>query len=447
MSEDHDLTIAPIPKLIAHIAWPVCIGFFFNTMFNVVDTYFGGKISTSALAAMSLSFPVFFLIIIFDSGISTGTTAVIANAVGAKEDTKKYAAQSISFGLIVSCLVTLGGLLFAPSLFRLLGASGEYLELALQYINVIFYGAIFFLMISVFNSMLQARGDTRTYRNFLIAGFFLNIILDPWLLYGGLGVPAMGLRGVALATVIIQLLGMVYIFKKTLKTGLVSKDTFKNLWPEKKAFMEIVKQAVPASLNLVTIGVGIFVITYFISQFGENAVAAYGIATRVEQISLLPTIGITIACLSIIGQNNGAKKFDRIKETLKTCLRYGLSVMAVGSVLTFIFSKLIMEFFTKDQNVVAIGAHYLKIAPFIFFAYTILFITISALQGMKKPMYAVWIGIYRQILAPVAVFWILINIFGIGIDAVWWGVFGITWSAAIITAFYAKHVMKKLPVN
>lgn len=447
MIEHKDLTTEPIPKLIKQIALPVCIGFFFNTMFNVVDTYFGGQISTVALAAMSLSFPVFFLIIIFDSGISTGTTAVIANALGAKEDAQKYAAQSISFGLIVSCIVTLTGLLLAPSLFMLLGASGEYLSLALQYMDVIFCGAVFFLMISVFNSLLQARGDTRTYRNFLIAGFCLNVILDPWFLYGGLGVPALGLRGVALATVVIEFLGMIYIFNRTLKTGLVSKDTFKNLWPEKKAFMEIVKQAIPASLNLVTIGVGIFVITYFISRFGENAVAAYGIATRVEQISLLPTIGITIACLTIIGQNNGAKKFDRVKTTLKTCLRYGLSIMAIGSLLTYVFSELIMEFFTGNPDVIAIGAHYLKIAPFIFFAYTILFITISALQGMKKPMYAVWIGVYRQILVPIALFWILINILGVGIDAVWWGVFGITWSAAIITGFYAKYVFQRLPAN
>jgi putative MATE family efflux protein len=443
---DHDLTVGPIPKLIKQISIPICIGFFFNTMFNVVDTYFGGQISTTALAALSLTFPVYFLLIIFDSGISTGTTAVIANALGAKdfEGAKKYAAQSISFALIVSVIVTILGLSLAPSLLKILGAQGEYLSLALQFIDVIFWGSIFFLLISVFNSLLQARGDTKTLRNFLIAGFVLNVILDPWLLYGGLGVPALGLRGVALATVIVQIIGSIYILFRARQTGLISKQTFRELWPEKKAFMEIVKQAVPASLNLLTIGVGLFVITYFIAIFGQSAVAAYGIATRVEQIVLLPTIGLTIACLSIIGQNNGAKNYTRIRETLFTCIRYGLIIMAIGTVLVFVLAKYIMLFFTKDMAVVTIGTQYLHIAAFIFLAYAILFITVSALQGMKRPMYAVWIGIYRQILAPIIIFYVLVRVFHLGLYGVWWGIFAVTWSAAIITAFYGRSVVHKL---
>src|SRR6476661_7979547 len=119
-----DLTEAPVQGLIRKMALPASIGFFFNTMYNVVDTYFGGKISTEALAALSLSFPVFFLIIIFDSGTSTGTTAVLANALGAGEydKAKKYAAQSLSFAFILAMVVTIVGLIFSPSIFRLLGA-------------------------------------------------------------------------------------------------------------------------------------------------------------------------------------------------------------------------------------------------------------------------------------------------------------------------------------
>jgi len=446
---DNNLTEAPVKDLIKKIALPVSIGFFFNTMYNVLDTYFGGKISTEALSALSLSFPVFFLIIIFDSGTSTGTTSLLANTLGEKdfEKAKKYSAQAISFGLAVSVIITVLGLYLSPSIFKLLGAKGEYLDISLTFMNTIFYGSVFFMMISVLNSTLQASGDTRTYRNFLIMGFFLNLIFDPWFLYGGLGIPSMGIRGIALATVAVEFIGCIYIIFRSKKTGLISMETFKYLKPELEAWKSIASQAIPASMNMATIGVGIFVITYFISNFGENAVAAYGIATRIEQIALLPTIGLTIAALSIIGQNNGAKKYERIKETLRLCLRYGVTIMFVGACLLFFAKEKLMSAFTNDPDVINIGSHYLTFACIIFLAYPLLFITVSALQGMKKPMYAVWIGLYRQILAPILIFSVLTKIFNWGIDGIWWGIFGITWSAAIITVLYGRFILKKLPAN
>lgn len=445
---DLNLTTAPIKGLIRKMAIPVAIGFFFNTMFNVVDTYFGGQISTQALAALSLSFPVFFLIIIFDSGTSTGMTALLANIIGEGNTAKvkEYVGQVISFGIIISIILTAGGLLLAPSMFRLLGAQGEYLAIALSFMNVIFYGSVFFMMISVINSILQATGNTTTYRNFLIGGFVLNCILDPWFLYGGFGIPAMSFPGIALATVTVEFIGCIYIFIKAKRTGLITKETLDHLVPKWNAMKEIMKQALPASLNLATIGVGIFVITYFISHFGQSAVAAYGIATRIEQIILLPTIGITIAALSIIGQNNGASKMDRVKDAYKLCLRYGVMVMAFGAIIMFLVRYPLIAFFTKDAGVIAIGTNYLAIASLISVAYALLFISVSALQGIKRPMYAVWIGLYRQILAPIAIFYFLVKIFHLGIGGVWWGIFGITWSAAIVTVLYAEYVLSfKLP--
>lgn len=442
--QNHSLTEEPIKNLIKKIATPVAIGFFFNTMFNVVDTYFGGQISTQALAALSLSFPVFFLIVIFDAGISTGTTALLANIIGAQDMTKvkKYVGQVLSFGIIVSILLTILGLMLAPSIFKLLGAEGEYLTIALSYMNIIFWGSIFFMMISVTNSILQATGNTAPYRNFLIAGFFLNCILDPWFLYGGLGLPALGFPGIALATITTEFIGCIYIFYHAIQTGFITKETLEHLVPEWSAVKEILSQSVPASINLATIGVGIFIITYFISIFGQDAVAAYGIATRIEQISLLPTIGITIAALSIIGQNNGAKKYDRVHEAYRLCIRYGVIAMTIGAVLLFFVRKPLMALFTNNENVIAIGSHYLLFACFIFIAYALLFVSVSALQGIKRPMYAIWIGLYRQILAPFLVFYVCVEVFNWGINAIWWGILGITWSAAIITVVYAQTVLQ-----
>ena len=144
-----DLTSAPIPQLIRRLAIPAGTGFFFNTMFNVVDTWYGGQLSTTALAAMSLSFPVFFLILAFGSGVSTGATALIGNALGRKnhDEARLYLTQSLSFTLLHALFLTAAGLILAPQIFMLMGATGEYLAHALSYMNVIFAGSTFFSLI------------------------------------------------------------------------------------------------------------------------------------------------------------------------------------------------------------------------------------------------------------------------------------------------------------
>lgn len=442
---EHNLTEGSIKPLVRKIAIPAVVGFFFNTMYNVVDTYFGGKVSTEALAALSLSFPVFFLIIALSSGAATGVTALIANALGAKkiEEAKEYAGQAVSYGIFLSILLTVVGVAVSPAIFKLLGAEDTYLEISLSYMIPIFYGSIFFILIAVFNAMLQSVGNTWVNRNFLIAGFFLNCLLDPWLLYGGFGIPALGFPGIAWATIIVQIAGTIYIGYHATKTSFFSFSSLSIFKPNLKRWKEITAQVLPASLNMMTIGLGIFIITYFISTFGKDAVAAYGIATRIEQISLVPAIGLTIAAMTLIGQNNGAERFDRIQETIAVCMKYGLAIMTLGGVLVFAFSRPLMAFFTDNVAVIEIGAHYLKIASFIFWAYIILFTGTSALQGMKQPMYAVWVGLYRQILAPVAVFYLLTSYFAFGLNGIWWGIFLVTWSAAIFTYIYLQRAIKK----
>ncbi len=199
-----NLTQDPIPRLVRGIALPASIGYFFNTMFNFVDTYFAGQISTDALAALSLSFPVFFIVLAMGAGIGQGATALIANALGANdtERARVIFSQAIVFSIGAGAVLTIAGLAAAPSLFRQLGAEeAGYLDMSLEYMNVIIVGSVFFLLQSTLVSVLNAKGNTTVFRNTLIGGFIANCILDPWFMRGGLGVPAMGIAGLALATV------------------------------------------------------------------------------------------------------------------------------------------------------------------------------------------------------------------------------------------------------
>jgi putative MATE family efflux protein len=441
MPQQSPLTTEPIPELVRRIAVPASIGYFFNTMYNVVDTYFAGLVSTQALASLSLSLPVFFIIIAAGTGVSTGTTALIANALGAgnREEARLYAVQGISFGILTALALTVFGLLISPFLFGVLGAKGEYLSMVLDYMNTLFLGTVLFLVLYMFNAVLNGQGETKPFRNVLIAGFFLNIGLDPWFIYGGLGVPAMGVVGIALATLVAEAVGCVYLGYKVVHTGLVSRKDLANALPRLEPFKEIARQGLPASVNLLTVGMGIFVITYFVSLFGKEAVAAYGSAMRVEQIVLVPSIGLNVATLTLVAQNNGAQLFDRIKQTLRISLFYGAVLMGIGTVLVLAGAKVLMTFFTDDPSVIRIGATYLRIDALVFYAYVVLFVHVAALQGMKRPMYALWIGLYRQIVAPAILFWSLIHVFETGLTGIWWGIFSVTWSAALFTLFYARR--------
>ena len=447
MSEPNPLTTAPIPKLIRTIAIPACIGFFFNTMYNVVDTYFGGLHSTEALAALSLSFPVFFIFIAIGSGISGGLTALIANALGAgsREKASRYIAQGLSFGVIVSVFLTILGLSTAPFLFRILGATESYLSLALSYMNVIMYGTIGFIFVFFLNGFLSAIGNTKAYRNFLITGFFLNFIFNTWFMFGGLGVPALGLSGVALGTVVVQIIGIAYLGYKVREAHLIGKAlTWNDLKPDWSIYRDILAQGLPGSFGMMTVALGIFIITYFISIFGEGAVAAYGIATRIEQITLLPLIGLNIAVLTLIGQNYGAKRFDRVREVYRTALRYGAALSLIATVFLFAVAGPLMKVFTADATIILTGVIYLRIAAFVAAAYMILFMSDAAMRGMKRPLFFLWLGIARQIVLPALVFTVLIRYLHTGIIGIWWVIVAIAWSAALVALWFVRRILSHI---
>lgn len=441
-----DLTSGDVPALVLQLAVPASVGFFFSTMYNVVDTYFAGLLSTDAVAALSLSFPLFFLIISMGGGLSAGGTALMGTALGQKDQRKAalFAMQGISFSLLASVLVAVLGFIASPFLFRLLGAREEYLELSLAYMNPIFAGTAFFLLVQCFNSVLNARGDTRSFRNFLVLGFVLNCVLDPWFVFGGLGVPAMGVGGIALATVLVQAVGCVYMGRRACGTGLLALSSWRDLLPRAEPFKEIARQGLPASFNYFTIGLGIFVITYYVSLYGKEAVAAYGIGTRVVQIALLPAIGLNISTLALTAQNSGALLFQRVRQARSAALRYGAMAGGAGMLFVFVFAAPLMELFTKSAEVVDMGVTYLRIEGLALYGYVVLTVCVSMMQGLKRPMFGVWVGLARQIVAPVAVFHVLTRVLHVELFTIWWGIAAIVWSAALFALIYTGRKLRRL---
>ena len=439
-----DLTNDPIPGLIRKIAVPVTVGIFFDTMYGVVDTFFAGFISTEALAALSISSPVFFFILSLSFGISQGSTVLIANALGEKEHEKAHeiCVQSISFGCLFAAALTVIGLLIAPMLLRTLGATGEYYVIALDYMNLIICGSSFIVLQNVFNAGLRAEGDTKPIRNVLVAGFFLNCALDPWFMFGGFGVPAMGIKGLALATVIILFLGAVYLLHRLSRSRLWEGPFVAMLAPS-RTYLEIARQGFPASFNMVSLAFLWFVATFYISKFSTEGVAAYGIGIRIEVFFLIPLYGLSTALLSMTGQNNGANKPERIRETLNTTLKYGLIMVGVGGILLFFLANPLMTIFTDDPLVIKHGTTYLKIMAFALCARVIHFQTNSLLQGLKKPFPVVVICLFRHVLVPCLLGYFMAFQLGMRESGVWWSWFIVVWIAAIVSYFYGQHVLRQ----
>lgn len=437
-----NLTKDPIPKLIKQIAIPASVGMFFNTMYNVTDTYFAGLLSTEAIAALSLSFPIFFIIMAVGIGISQGVNALIANALGEnnKRKAKQYAKQSFTFAILLSIGLTIIGLLASPYLFQLLGAQGSYLDTSLEYMNIILIGTVFWLLTFVVNGILSAQGDTKTYRNALIAGAILNVGLNPLFMFTF----GLGIAGIAYATTLIVFLELLYLISVAIKTPVFNFRKRKEFMLKKNIVKEMLEQGIPATANMGMVALGIFIITYFISDFGQSAVAAYGISTRIEQIFLLPTIGLNMAALSLIGQNNGAKNIERVMESYKTLIKYGVYLMIGFGIVLYFTRNILLGIFTDDQQVILIGSQYLQIASFILFVYPILFVSTSTMLGLKKPIVSVWISIYRQIIGAALFFWLLAYVLGFGLYGIWIGVAITTVTSALFSVMYVIHLIKKI---
>ena len=436
----------PIIDLLKKIAIPASTGTLFQTLYNIVDTFFAGKISANALAAIAKSFPLYFIIIATGVGIVSASNALISNSLGAKDDrtASLYVAQSLLYSVFVSILVTIVGLSFSDDLLRFMGSDQETIRLATDYLDIIFFATFIFLTQISLNGALNAQGDTKSYRNVLIVSFFLNIGLNPLFIFGLGPIPAFGIAGLAIATVIAQFLGLIYLAYKVYCCELKQYLSPQCFFPKFYLIKNLTNQSVPMMMNMFMIGLGIYNILFFVSKFGYLAAAGYGSALRIEQILLLPVIGLNTAVLTIAGQNFGAKLFDRVDESYTKAIMVGSSFMILAGVIVFLLADNIVSIFTDNQEVINFGADYLKVAAFIGPVYPVFFITNALFQAIKKPIYTVIITFSRLVVLPFSTMSVVVFVLNGSFKDLFLGLFFINWTFGILVFLFSKYYMKKL---
>jgi putative MATE family efflux protein len=406
-------------------------------------------ISDSALAAIGQIFPIYFVIIALGVGLSIGTTSLIANSIGENnlENSGKVFSQSFILSIIASIIITVMGIYFSPSIISSINNDQETLELSIKYINIIFFGSVFIFILMSINSSLSAQGDTKSYRNVLIFSFFLNILLNPILITGKIYsfqiISPLGIEGIAYATIISQFVGIFYLFIKLSKTQ-IYKYVHVTIIPHFNIIGNILSQGIPASIGMMMIAVGSYILIYFVGIFGVEAIAGYTSAGRYEQLFFLPLLGLSTATVSIVGQNYGAKQYKRVIETYKKGIKIGVMVLSLLGLIIFLTADIAMNLFTDNANVKQYGSDYLKISALMFPAFPFFFIGNATFQGLKRAIIVMYMAIMRFVLMPLILVSIILYQIGENYNLIFFSLAAMHWIIGLSYYYYCNKKYKTI---
>ena len=426
------------------LAVPAAIGMVFTTLYNVVDVFFAGVFWSSAQAGLAISFQAFFLFITFGFGLSAAMTALAGNAIGAgqREEARLIAARGICFGIIISLLLMVAAWFAGPELIKLVSTEGAYRDAGTQYFLVLILALPAFVMSFGLNGLLQSRAIRCRCRS-ADRRFFRQYRFEPCSVFGIPGIwDGIGFNGIAVSTVLSQTGVMVYVAYRLMQTELMDGVTGSCFRPEKSTYIDITKQMLPVTMTMFVMMSAGFIVQFYLKSFGTAAVAAYGVALRVEQLFLLPVFGLTGALLPIAAQNYGAGKHDRVRQALFDCWKFGWMFMAVACPILFFASPLLMRTFTPDPEVIAIGVSYLRVDGFILPVYMMLFAINSLLQALKSPIWTFWIGVYRQAFGVAFFVYVYVVLFYAGVMGVWFGIATAVVTGLMISLVVAEFVAK-----
>ena len=444
-SRDTDLTTGPISSHFASLAIPAALGMVFATLYNIVDIYFAGKLSTEAQAGLAIGYQAFFIMMAVGFGLGSALSALVGNAKGRKDraETRRYIAQGASYGVLATLALMFLGLWSGPALIALVSEPGGYRDAATGYFYWLLLALPGFLMAYGLNGVLQAHGDTVTMQRALMFAFFANVILNPLLMFGLPGIwGGMGFNGIALATIISQTGVMIFILRRVSQLDVMDNAQRSEFIPNRADFRAITAQLIPTSSAMIVMFAAGFVVQFALKGFGEHAIAAYGVALRVEQILLLPVLGMTGALLPIAAQNFGAEKYERVREALFFCWKLGFAMSLFAAPALWFGGGWFMRLFTTDPNVIEAGRSYLRVDSFLFPIYMMLFAINSFLQALKKPVWTLWISLYRQGFGVAFFIWVFIALLDFDLWGVWLGIAVSVTTGWIIALFVAQMIAK-----
>ena len=427
------------------LAIPAAFGMLFTTLYNVVDVYYAGLLSTDAQAGLAIGYQAFFILMAVGFGLSSALSTLVSNAKGSGDaaEAQRYVVQGLAFGGVITASCMVIGWFLGPELIVLVSEPGAYRDAAMGYFYWLIFALPGFLLAYGGNGILQAHGDSRSMQRALMAAFIANIGLNPLFMFGLPGVwSGMGFNGIAAATIISQTGVMVYILVRIFRLEVMQSVQINAFQPNKDSFRKIFAQLLPAGSAMIIMFISGFVVQFALKTFGGHAVAAYGVALRIEQILLLPVLGMTGALLPIAGQNFGAQKYDRVRKALKYCWGVGFAMTALATPILFFGGTFVMALFSNDPDVIRAGSSYLRVDAFLFPIYMMLFSINSLLQAFKQAIWTLWISVYRQGFAVAFFVWVFISFTDFGVQGVWFGIAAAVTSGWVLSLIILRNVAR-----
>lgn len=410
-----NLTNGPIGTILTQMTLPMILGMIMMFSFNLVDTFFISLLGTEALSAISFTFPLTFTVMSLAIGLSIGTSAVVAKYIGRGDEERAKEASTVTNYVAVLMAVVLAvlGYFAMDQIFLAMGATQALLPTIREYMDIWLPTSPLLVAIICANSVLRANGDTRTPSLLMAAAGLINAALDPLLIFGLGPIPAMGIKGAALATTLSWIAGVAFLgYFLTVRHQLVA-TTFPSRNVLITSSREMLRIGIPASgANMMT-PLAAAVMTAIVASYGEEAVAAFGVGSRLESIACIVILALSSTLPPFISQNLGAGKPERIAEACRLSIRFVLIWQLLIYVLMAMTAPIISLMFTRDETVANIIQTFIWILPLSYGMQGVIILCNSALNAMHHPMSALYLSAARFFVFYVPLAWLLGNWLGL----------------------------------
>ena len=397
-----DLTQGHVPLSLARLTAPMMMGVSSSILVQVLEMGFIGQLSTAHVAAITFTFPLTMVLTSIALGISIGTSSVIARSVGqqsqshnSSDDVQRLGTHSLILVVVAMSVLAVLCWLSIDPIFLALGADKETLPLIHSYLDIYLPGSIFFTVAMILGSIMRANGSATIPGLIMTAGSIAHLLLDPILIFGWFGVPAMGLSGAATAMTVTRLVAMIvtliYVFRGSM---VLSSDHFRAFFTSTKRILHV---GIPAIATNLIGPVTAAYITRLMANYGETAVAAFGVANRVESVAAMLMFALSGSIGPFVGQNLGAKRLDRVRDGVKASYQFSLVWGLAVALPLFVFGDAIAGLIDSSPEVVAIAALYLALVPWSYGCWGMLMMATASFNAVGKPLPSTALAFARMV--------------------------------------------------
>ncbi len=420
-----NLTEGPITASLLRLAWPVMLSNLFQTLYNFVDRFWLARLGKVPIAALTLSWPLVFLVLSIGGGLTIAGTALVAQYTGARrtEDANLAAGQVVGFTTLLAIALGLVGFFSARPILTLMGAETELITAATSYLRIIYAGIPLMFGTFVITALLNGAGDTVTPMILMGASVGLNLVLDPLFIFGWGPFPEWGVAGAAVATVLarglLSLVGFFLLFSGRLGVHLRPH----HLKPRWRLIRRIISIGGLASIGQTGTALGFSIMNGALARIGITVLSAFGIGNAFIAIVLMPAMGLGQATATMVGQNLGAQRPDRASRSVWSGIGISSAILLAAAIAVLLLRQHLIGFFLSDPDVLAAGSEMLFLVALAFPFMGIIQVIMGAYQGAGHTFYSMFFDLFRLWALRVPLVFILAFAVGMGASGVWWAMF------------------------